>query len=135
MRKIVITIAFMLVAHLSFAQDATFKADVLKVIEQSGGTGPMQVAKEQIMQNVPLTKRADFSKDFDASLPSLLDKIAAVYMEIYTHDEVKQMMKFYDSPIGKKISSSSGILYKKSTEAGQEWGVELQSILMKYMEQ
>ncbi len=31
MTKIVITIAFMFVAHLSFAQDAAFKADVLKV--------------------------------------------------------------------------------------------------------
>ena len=134
MKKLVITIAFMFVAHFAVAQDA-FKADVLKVIQQSGAAGPMQMAKEQIMQNIPLTKRADFSKDFDASLPSLYDKIAVAYMETYTHDEVKEMIKFYESPIGKKISSSAGALYKKSTEAGQEWGVELQSVMMKYMEQ
>lgn len=134
MRKIVITIAFMFVAHLSFAQDPAFKADVLKVIEQSGSTGPMTMAKEQIMQNIPLTKRADFSKEFDESLPSLYDKLAKVYMETFTHDEVKQMIKFYETPVGKKMSSSAGLLYKKSTEAGQEWGQELQGMMMKYME-
>jgi len=133
MKKLVLTVAFFLVAHFAIAQDA-FKADVLKVIQQSGAAGPMQMAKEQIMQNIPLTKRADFSKEFDASLPALYDKLAKVYMEAYTHDEVKEMLKFYESPIGKKISSSASEVYKKSTEAGQEWGTDLQSMMMKYMQ-
>lgn len=134
MKKLFITTAFFLVANFAMAQD-TFKEDVLKVIEKSGAAGPMQMAKEQIMQNIPLTKRADFSKEFDASLPSLYDKMAKVYMEVYTPEDLKQMLKFYESPIGQKISKSSGEIYKKSTEAGQEWGVELQTIMMKYMEQ
>lgn len=133
MKKLFITTAFFLIANFAMAQDA-FKADVLKVIQQSGAAGPMQAAKEQIMQNIPLTKRADFSKDFDASLPSLYEKLTKVYMETYTHEEVKQMLKFYESPIGKKISESSGEIYKKSTAVGQEWGMELQSVMMKYME-
>lgn len=133
MKKLVLTVAFFLVAHFAIAQDA-FKSDVLKVIQQSGAAGPMQMAKEQIMQNIPLTKRADFSKEFDASLPALYDKLVKVYMEAYTHDEVKEMLKFYESPIGKKISSSAAEVYKKSTEAGQEWGTDLQSVMMKYMQ-
>ncbi len=133
MKKLFITTAFFFIANFAMAQDA-FKADVLKVIQQSGAAGPMQAAKEQIMQNIPLTKRADFSKDFDASLPSLYEKLTKVYMETYTHEEVKQMLKFYESPIGKKISESSGEIYKKSTAVGQEWGMELQSVMMKYME-
>ncbi|MDD3005499.1 DUF2059 domain-containing protein [Flavobacterium sp.] len=131
MKKLLITAALVLVTQIGLAQDA-FKADVMKVIQASGASGPMQMAKEQIMQNIPLAKKADFSKDFDESLPALYDKLAKIYMEAYTHAEVKEMLKFYESPIGKKISNSTGEIYKKSTQAGEEWGMELQSKLMKY---
>ncbi|MEM8521463.1 DUF2059 domain-containing protein [Flavobacterium sp. PL12] len=132
MKKIVIAAAFMFVANIATAQDS-FKADALKVIEISGAAGPMQMAKEQIMQNIPEANKIEFSKDFDASLPSLYEKLAVIYMETYTQDDIKEMLKFYNSPLGKKISNSTGELYKKSTAAGQEWGAGLQGMMMKYM--
>ena len=133
MKKLFITAAFFFIANVAMAQDA-FKADVLKVIQQSGAAAPMQLAKEQVMENIPLAKRADFSKEFDATLPALYEEIAKIYMETYTHAEVKEMIKFYDSPVGKKIASSLGEITKKSTIVGQEWGMKLQSVVMKYME-
>lgn len=133
MKKLFITGAFFFIAHFAIAQDA-FKTDVLKVIQQSGAAAPMQMAKEQVMESIPLAKRADFSKEFDATLPALYEEIAKIYMEVYTHEDVKQMLKFYDSPIGKKMADSLGEITKKSTVAGQEWGMELQSVMMKYME-
>jgi hypothetical protein len=134
MKKLFTVVAFFFIANAAMAQDA-FKADVLKVIQQSGAAAPMQMAKEQVMENIPLTKRADFSKDFDATLPMLYEEIAKIYMETYTHDEVKEMLKFYDSPVGKKMASSLGEITKKSNAVGQEWGMELQGVMMKYMEQ
>jgi hypothetical protein len=134
MKKLFTVVAFFFIANAAMAQDA-FKADVLKVIQQSGAAAPMQMAKEQVMENIPLTKRADFSKDFDATLPMLYEEIAKIYMETYTHDEVKEMLKFYDSPVGEKMASSLGEITKKSNAVGQEWGMELQGVMMKYMEQ
>ena len=55
-------------------------------------------------------------------------------METYTQEELKQIIKFYNSPVGKKIAMSSGELYKETTSAGQEWGMGLQSTMMKYMQ-
>jgi hypothetical protein len=133
MKNLFITAAFFFVAHVAVAQDA-FKADVLKVIQQSGAAAPMQMAKEQVMENIPLAKRADFGKEFDATLPALYEEIAKIYMQVYTHEDVKQMLKFYESPVGKKIASSTGEIAAKSTVAGQEWGAELQGIVMKYMQ-
>lgn len=136
MKKLLITATLFFIANFAMAQqdNAAFKADVLKVIEKSGAAAPMQMVKEDVMQSVPVAKRAEFSKDFDASLPSLFEKIAKIYMETYTHEEVKQMIVFYESPIGKKIASSSGELAAKSGVAGQEWGMELQQVLAKYMQ-
>jgi hypothetical protein len=115
------------------AQDA-FKADVLKVIDLSGAAGPMASVKDQILGSIPESKHADFIKEFDATLPSLYEKIAVVYMETYTHEDIKEMIKFYESPVGKKIAKNAGPLFQKSSAAGQEWGMQLQGVLMKYMQ-
>ena len=134
MKKIILALAFVLTTQFVAAQDAAFKADVMKVIKSSGATAQMDVAKKQIMAMVPEAKHAEFSKDFDASMPALYDKLAAIYMKEYTHAEVKEMIKFYESPVGKKIAEKAGILFEQSMLAGQEWGAGLQGMMMKYME-
>lgn len=133
MKKLILTVAIILVSQFGMAQDA-FKADVLKVLKASGSGAQMELAKEQVIGSIPEEKRADFSRDFNASLPSLYDKMAKVFMETYTHDEVKQMIKFYDSPVGKKITEKASELTEKNMAAAQEWGMELQGLMMKYMQ-
>lgn len=133
MKNVFLTFALIFLANMSSAQDS-FKADALKVIELSGAAGPMQMAKEQILQSIPEAKKMEFSKDFDASLPALYAKLATIYMETYSAEDVKAMLAFYESPVGKKISASAGDLFKKSTAAGQEWGADLQAMMMKYMQ-
>ncbi len=133
MKKVFLTFALIFLANMASAQDS-FKADALKVIELSGAAGPMQMAKEQILQSIPEAKKMEFSKDFDASLPALYAKLATIYMQTYSAEDVKAMLAFYESPVGKKISASAGDLFKKSTAAGQEWGADLQAMMMKYMQ-
>ena len=133
MKKVFLTFVVIFLVNIASAQDS-FKADALKVIEISGAAGPMQMAKEQIMQSIPEAKKTEFSKDFDASLPALYDKLATIYMETYSPEDVKAMLAFYQSPVGKKISASAGELFQKSTAAGQEWGIDLQTIMMKYIQ-
>ena len=133
MKKVFLTFALIFLANMASAQDS-FKADALKVIELSGAAGPMQMAKEQILQSIPEAKKMEFSKDFDASLPALYAKLATIYMQTYSAEDVKAMLAFYESPVGKKISASAGDLFKKSTAASQEWGADLQAMMMKYMQ-
>ena len=74
MKKVFLTLAVIFLVNIASAQDS-FKADAMKVIEMSGAAGPMQMAKEQILQSIPEAKKIEFSKDFDASLPALYDKL------------------------------------------------------------
>jgi hypothetical protein len=133
MKKLILMIAVLFLSQLAIAQDA-FKEDVLKVLKASGSAAQMELAKDQVLVNIKEDKKAEFSKDFDASLPSLYDKMAKVYMTTYTHDEIKQMLVFYNSPIGIKMGQKAGELAKKNMQAGQEWGAELQGLMMKYMQ-
>lgn len=132
MKKVFLSIAFVLIAQMTMAQEANFKADVLKLISISGADGAMKVAKLKFLNIIPENKKENFSKEFEASLPSMYEKMAKVYMEIYTHEDIKGMIAFYESPVGKKMSEKSGELTQKAMKAGQEWGKELQVIMGKY---
>jgi hypothetical protein len=134
MKKLLLPIAFLLIAQLTIAQDASFKADVLKLISISGADAQIKMVKPQVLNMVPENKKENFSKEFDASIPSLLDKMANVYMEIYTPADIKAMIVFYESPVGKKMSEKAGELGQKSMQAGQEWSQELQGLIAKYKE-
>lgn len=135
MKKIVLTFAFVLAAQIGMAQtNDAFKKDVLKVIEVTGSASQMKIAKDQILKMIPKEKQAAFLVEFDASLPSLYDKIATVYMQEYTHDDVKQILKFYETPVGKKMTQKAGVIAEKNMTASQEWGSSLQGIMMKYMQ-
>lgn len=135
MKKILCIAVFALASQINFAQtNEVFKKDVLSVIKISGGTSQMDLAKEQILSMIAKDKQQEFLKEFDATLPSLYDKIAEVYMSNYTHDEIKQMLKFYETPIGKKISSSNAKISKESMAVSQEWAGGLQGLMMKYMQ-
>jgi hypothetical protein len=134
MKKLIVTFALVLLAQVGFSQDEAFKKDVLKVIEMSGAANQMKSAKTQILQMVPKEKQAAFILDFDATMPALYDKIAAIYMETYTKEDIKAMMAFYDSPVGRKINEKAGNILEKTQAAGKEWGEELQGLMTKYMQ-
>jgi len=135
MRKIILTFAVVLVSQLGFTQiDEAFKKDALEVIEKSGAANQMKAAKDQILGMIPEAKKAAFIVEFDATLPALYDKLAGVYMEVYTKEDLKGILKFYETPAGKKMASTAGLLMEKSQAAGQEWGQGIQGIMAKYME-
>jgi hypothetical protein len=134
MKKLILTFAIVLVAQLGMAQDAAFKADVKKVIQMTGASAQIDVAKKQIIAMIPADKQAAFMKEFDATLPAYFDAVEKTYMEEYTHDDVKQMIKFYETPVGKKMTSKAGTITEKTMQAAQQWSVALQAVMMKYMQ-
>ncbi len=134
MKKIVLAFAFMLITQLGFAQDEASKKDIMKVLEVSGATAQIKLVKDQILKMVPTEKQAAFIIEYDATLPALYDKMAQVYIETYTKEDIKAMLAFYESPIGKKITAKTAEIAEKNIPATQEWSQGLQGMMMKYMQ-
>lgn len=134
MKKVFLAFAFMLVAQFGMAQDATFKTDVMKLIDLSGANAIYESTVSQIVKNAPADKQAALKKDILEYFKQLTPKIADIYMTEFTHDDVKAMIKYYESPIGKKAAGKAGIIAEKSQEAAREWSQGLQEIMMKYMQ-
>lgn len=133
MKKSIFIVLLCLVGQLSIAQN-DFKADVLLLLKNTGATSQMDVAKKQIAAMIPEAKKEAFGKEFDDMMPALYEKMVKIYMDEFTHEDVKAALKFYESPIGMKMASKAGILFEKSTLAGQEWAQQLQPMMMKYMQ-
>ena len=77
--------------------------------------------------NVPERFWDDFMAEFkaEANIDELIDMIIPIYDKFYTEDDIKELIKFYDSPIGKKVISNMPQIMKESMLAGQEWGRKL----------
>lgn len=134
MKKLLFAVAFMLIAQVGMAQDAAFKADAVKFLNISGTASTFEIMTKDLVKNVAAEKQAAFKKELDASIQDLIGKMADVYMTEFTHDDIKAMIKYYESPVGKKAASKTGVLFEKGQVAGQEWGAGLQGVMMKYME-
>lgn len=134
MKKVALTFILFVAAQFAFAQDA-FKTDMKKYMELSGQLNTFEMLTKELETNIPEAKRAEFNKELKSSLNVLMDKMADMYMSEFTHEDVKEMIKFYESPVGKKLNEKSAILFEKGQQVGQEWAMGLQGVMMKYMEE
>lgn len=50
----------------------------------------------------------------------LKDDFAKVYAAEFTEDELKQLTNFYNTPLGKKISTKTPVLVQKGIDIGQQ---------------
>jgi len=134
MKKIILTAVFAFATFSGFAQDETLKKDVLKVIELSGSGGQMAAAKKQLLGMIPKEKQAAFIIEFDALMPKIYDASAKVYMEEFTKEDIKAMLAFYESPVGKKMAEKSEVIATKTQEGMAALQGEIQALMMKYMQ-
>jgi uncharacterized protein len=51
----------------------------------------------------------------------LLDQVIFVYDKYYTDQEIRELLTFYSSPIGKKVVSTMPTVLNESIMAGQRW--------------
>jgi hypothetical protein len=133
MKKIIFTLTLFVAANFAIAQDA-FKSDVVKVIEMSGANTSMDAVKKQVLGMIPESKHPEFLTEFDVVINSINDEQVKNFMEVYTHDDIKEMIKFYGTPTGKKIKEKAGVLAEKNMTMQQTIGMQLQGIMMKYMQ-
>jgi len=134
MKRIFIATVFFLVANFGIAQDVSFKSDVQKLLQLSGANSQMELAKKQVVTMIPAAKQDAFLKEFDAVLKPMVDKQVSFYLAEFTHDEVKQIIKFYESPLGKKMAEKALKQSEASMQDSQEIAGEINNLVMKYMQ-
>ena len=149
MKKLILTFGIVLVSQFGFAQtnstkpaaeiaaapvDEAFKKEVEKVIERSGASGQLASAKKQILGMIAEDKHAAFLVEFDALTAKVSESTVKIYMEEYTKEDIKAMLAFYDSPVGKKMAEKVEVIATKSQEEMMSLQGDMQALVMKYMQ-
>jgi len=135
MKKLIVSVAFLLIANFSMAQTQAFKDDVKRVVRITQETEfEMANVKEQMMPMVAADKQEAFLKEFEGLMNTMTAAVEKFYLANYTHEEVKQMLKYYDSPIGKKVTANAAALTIEVGATMEDVGNKMNEMMMKYMQ-
>ena len=115
------------------------KSDDIQKLMELMGTKAMG---QQMMQTMEETLNAvgspvaeDFFKDFmsEVNFDELVELTIPIYEKHFTHDDIKQMIAFYQSPIGKKLLKKMPVIMQESMAVGIAWSQKLSEKLLKKM--
>ncbi len=106
------------------------RKDIRKLLEITGSAKiGVQVANQVLNQlkmtapNVPEEFWTEFKKDM--SEQGLIDLIVPIYDKHLTHEEVKALIKFFQTPAGKSYVKKLPAITQESQIAGQKWGRDI----------
>ncbi len=57
------------------------------------------------------------------TLPQLVDSLVPVYAAHFNQTELDQLVRFYESPLGKHLSEVQPLILQESMQVGQRWGM------------
>jgi len=123
-------------AHLK-AAEGMLKAAGADTLFQSS----MSTMMKQASANIPEDKRAKFltvMNQFMAKYISwdlLKDQIAVMYAKEFTEADLKGLIAFYNTPLGKKLNQKQPVIMQKSALLGQQAVQSHQSELQQMMQE
>lgn len=132
MKKILLVCLFMVAIATQAQDNANFKNETIEFIKITGATTAFDNAIAQIGASVSDENKDAYTKEANATLDGLYDKMAELYMTEFTPDEIKELVAFYNTDLGKKLASKQTTLAQKAMMYGQSWGMEVQAIAQKY---
>ena len=104
--------------------------DVRRFMEASGAAKLMTQMLDSMIQSMGSTMKEvppEFWTEFrkEVKVNDLIDKIIPVYQKHFTSAEMNQLVQFYESPAGKKLTQEQPMIMQESMKIGQAWGQEV----------
>lgn len=103
------------------------RAEIRKLIELTGAANVSTDALRQVIApiragfpQVPDEFWDTFMKEVDPA--ELIDLVVPIYDRYYTRDDIHELTRFYESPVGQKTIKVLPKLSAEAISAGQQWG-------------
>jgi hypothetical protein len=136
MKKFALVCVLMSAAVLSFSQTQTKEKDITRLVEimnmKSLAVQIFDMLIPQLAQLVPSVPQNVwdlFREKID--IDDFIKLHVAIYDRHFTHEEIKELIRFYESPIGRRVIEETPAMTEESMIAGQQWGMKLgQQIMM-----
>ena len=122
---------FMLFSFTSLAQDnKAYEETLTEMFITSGSEETFKAAINQMLSmykkqssNVPTEVWEELEIEFlKTSMADLVKMLVPVYKKHLTQSDLKNLIKFYQSPVGQKFAKKTPIITRESMQVGQKWG-------------
>ena len=135
-----VSISFLLAFSMpSFAEELSpaKRADIEKLLEVTGAlavgqqmgsavVGQMTQVLHQARPDIPAEVLNVLPEEVNAVIGANLGAFKAIiipiYHKYYTASDIKEMLRFYSTPLGQKMIRVMPTLVNESMQAGQQWG-------------
>ncbi len=113
------------------------RADIIKLLDTTGAmnmgkqmsemvVGQMTEALKASRPDLPPELfdilREEVSATFEENIPMFVELIVPIYHRHFTHEELKGLLSFYETDLGKKTIRVMPLLVQESMLIGQQWG-------------
>jgi hypothetical protein len=126
-------------AYTAEERDAAKQRDIRKLLKITGAgqmgmdaIDQMLVLQRQANPEIPEQFWIEFRKEISAN--GLTDLIIPSYEKYFTHEDIKDLIDFYESPVGRKMLENQPQLVAESKLAGQQWGSDVAQRVMARLE-
>jgi len=112
-------------------------------MEKAGTEAIYKAAIKQMVINFK-SQKTDVPSEFWDSLQAellkssvnvLIMKLSPVYKKYFNTDDLKEIISFYSTPIGKKLAEKSPFITQEAMEIGKQWGMEMGQKIMEKLKE
>ena len=69
-------------------------------------------------------------KEYEPQRNEILDGVAKIYAQHFTEQELKDLVAFYKTPVGKKMVTEEPLAIDQSLKAAQTWSTQFSDVVM-----
>jgi hypothetical protein len=125
-----LVVFMLLLVSQTYAGDSQKVKDIKTLLKLTGSVEMSLSAMDQIIESlkkvqpdIPEEFWSEFRKEVSAD--DLIDLIVPIYNKYYSEQDVKDLIVFYKSPLGQKVTKTLPSISQESMQAGQVWGQRL----------
>jgi hypothetical protein len=127
---LILSVGFLALATPLWAQEpipaekeADIRTLVTMTVNQEEVINAMKMAMEPMAPQLPEGFMELFFKKVNPK--ELIDLSVPIYHKHFSHEEIKGMIEFYKTPLGKVLAEKQPKVLEESIAAGQQWGQKL----------
>jgi hypothetical protein len=130
MKKLVTMVACLFLAQAVFSQTEPTAEKVKELIRLTGMADlGLQVKTNMIREYRTMLPHVDstFWNDFleEVKVDEMVELVIPIYQKRFTSQDVDGLIKFYQSPVGKKMVAQLPVIMQECYQVGQQYGEQL----------
>lgn len=94
-------------------------------------TSQVKKLRPDVPPEVPELIRTEVTAMVAESLPALVEQFIEIYAKYFTDEELKQLLAFYETPLGQKAIKVMPQMLQEDMLLGRRWGEALAPTLIK----